>query len=199
MNHHPTDKPDPRTERFLALLHPVYERLERFCFAIERDREKACDLIGETILKAWEHFDGIRDEGAFLGWLFTTATRLHRRDRSRGNRMSRLGREDQALLISELPEPDMSADLAALHHALDRLPERTREAIILFEISGFTQKEIAAIQGGSVTAVKVRLHRGRKRLASLLDVRETPEDTGSVSTSAPNQSPDSNPTAKVIL
>ena len=53
---------------------------------------------------------------------------------------------------------------AFLHQALALLPDAQREAVILFEISGFNLKEVAEIQEASLSAVKQRLKRGRERL-----------------------------------
>ena len=50
----------------MQLLLPVQKRLEAFCFAMTRNEDEACDLVGETILRAYEHFAQIRDSEAFL-------------------------------------------------------------------------------------------------------------------------------------
>ena len=55
-----------------------------------------------------------------------------------------------------------------LHKALAILPENQKECIILFEISGFSIKEIMAIQNVSESAVKQRLKRGRAKLVEIL-------------------------------
>jgi DNA-directed RNA polymerase specialized sigma24 family protein len=51
---------------------------------------------------------------------------------------------------------------------LSLLDSITRECIILFEISGFTIKEIMQIQGMGESAVKQRLSRGRKQLLEII-------------------------------
>jgi len=56
-----------------------------------------------------------------------------------------------------------------LHQALSKLPEVQKEAIILYEISGFSIKEIATIQDASEPAVKQRLKRGREKLVEILN------------------------------
>ena len=53
-----------------------------------------------------------------------------------------------------------------LHKALSYLPELQREALILFEITGYSIKEIMEIQKSGSSAVKQRLARGRKELAT---------------------------------
>lgn len=166
----PDSSPDNarRKEHFLALLDPAYERLERFCFALERDPDRAFDLIGETILRAWQNFHRLRDPDAFPGWLFTTASRLAARRRLRARLFGFYDEQAAMQLRSLATPPDESADIAALYDALATLPRRQREAIVLFDINGLTLKEVTAIQGGTVAALKVRLHRGRKRLAEIL-------------------------------
>ena len=56
-----------------------------------------------------------------------------------------------------------------MYRALDKLPAKQSEAIILFEISGFSMKEIAAMQKRSEGAVKTTISRGRKKLKDLLE------------------------------
>ena len=167
-----------RKERFLALLDPAYERLERFCFALERDRDAAYDLIGETILRAWQNFHRLRDPDAFPGWLFTTASRLAARRRLRARLFGFYDEKAAMQLRSLASPPDESADVAPLYDALATLPRKQREAIVLFDINGLTLKEIADIQGGTVAALKVRLHRGRKRLAEILRADYSEEREG---------------------
>ena len=48
------------------------------------------------------------------------------------------------------------------------LPEEQKEAVILFEISGFSIKEICEIQQAGESAVKQRLKRGRQKLTEIL-------------------------------
>jgi DNA-directed RNA polymerase specialized sigma24 family protein len=48
--------------------------------------------------------------------------------------------------------------------ALSALPEKQREAVVLFEIEGFSIEEVAKMQNAKISAVKSRLARGRARL-----------------------------------
>ncbi len=177
MSSHPTQELKQRQEEFLALLNPVYEQLERFCFAIADDDDQAYDLIGETVLRGWVHFQSLREQKAFLAWLFTTASRLHKRIRWRARHFDTYDPRYAEELHSGGPAPDQSADVEALYTALEQLPQKQREAVVLFEINGLNLKEIVEIQGGTVSALKVRLYRARKRLTEILDVdfSEEPE------------------------
>ena len=157
-----------RRERFMKLYGPIRPRLARFATAMTNDREDARDLVAETTLIAYEQFDSLRDERAFLSWLFTIASRLYRK---RGIREKYHGKYDEEQ-VRQMPDagtsPETSADVALLHNALEKLPAEQREAVILFEIADLPLKEISAIQRTTLSSVKSRVTRGRKKLATLL-------------------------------
>jgi RNA polymerase sigma-70 factor (ECF subfamily) len=55
-----------------------------------------------------------------------------------------------------------------LYRALDRLPDRYRTTLVLYEIEELSGEQVAELTGTSVGTVWVRLHRGRERLVELL-------------------------------
>lgn len=169
------DGVEERQERFLALLDPVYQRLESFAFAMERDRQQAFDLVGETVLRAYEHFDALSDPTAFLSWILTIAARICKRRRWRRRFFGEYDEQYAASLRSDSNAPDLSTDIAALYDALAMLPAKQREAIVLHEITGLPLNDIILVQGGTLSALKVRLHRGRKELARLLGAPDLSE------------------------
>ena len=133
-------------QRFLILLEPIRPGLARYCRAISTDRETARDLVSETILIAYEHFASMNgDEKSFSSYLFTTATRLHKRWRWRGKRKVAYDAVRAAEIIDSNPAPDSGADIELLYEALRRLPEAQLEAVVMFEISGLTLEEIRRI------------------------------------------------------
>jgi RNA polymerase sigma-70 factor (ECF subfamily) len=157
-----------RQERFMQLLGPVQKRLEAFCFAMARDEDEAMDLVGETVLRAYEHFHKVRDAEAFLSYLFTIASRLHKRKRWRGRVFGSFDADNAEQVPWAGTAPDVSVDVEKLYEALARLPEQQREAVVMYEISGLSVAEIREIQGGSLSSVKMRLSRARKALSLLL-------------------------------
>ena len=95
--------------------------------------------------------------------------------------MSKLKRakREQSYDIEEFDElygteisPERQTDYKFLYEAIDKLPTELKEAVILFEIIGLPQKEIAEIQNITVQNLKVRLHRARHKLASILKIKE---------------------------
>jgi RNA polymerase sigma-70 factor (ECF subfamily) len=165
-----------KQRQFMELLLPLRDPLVRFARSMARNSEDAEDLVADTMLAAYEGFERVNNRDAFLGYLFTIASRIYR---GRVWRRRIFGAYDDHHAES-LPHrgtpPDTSADVAFLREALRHLPERQRETVVLFEISGLSLEEIRVVQGGSLSGVKSRLTRGRERLADLLADRRSGDD-----------------------
>lgn len=84
----------------------------------------------------------------------------------------------QVLFEGRSPEPDPEehaaarTDLARTLAALRRLPGRDREALLLVSAGELGLAEGARVLGISLSALKMRLHRARKRLSQLLEEKE---------------------------
>lgn len=166
----------------MHLLKPYHDRLARFARAMTRSNEEAEDLLSDTLLSAYEHFEQLRNEQAFLSWLFSIASRLHKRNQWRRRLFERLSErfsfsdEDYEPRAVEIPDtqqiaPDTFVDVQVLYKAMNRLSQEQREALVMFEIAGLSLVEIQEIQGGSLSSVKMRLVRARERLRILLGER----------------------------
>ena len=156
-----------KQEEFLSLYEPVHERFERFCRARVYGTMDFRDLMSETLLVAFSKFETLRSKEAFLSFLFGISVRILRNHHQKSK---------EKYLASDIPVaiedrhagPTEQADVVFLHQALAQLPDDQKEAIILFELSGFSIKEITEIQGASESAVKQRLKRGREKLTEIL-------------------------------
>ena len=156
----------------MALLDPVHDNLARYVRAMSRNPDEARDLMGETLLAAYERFDTLKAPAAFLSYLFTIARRTCRHRTRRFRFFAEYDAAQVARIHATTPAPDAAADVPALYSALDRLPTEQREAVVLFELSGLSLEEIREIQGGTLSGVKARVARGRRKLAKMLGVNE---------------------------
>ena len=150
------------------MLEPVHDNLVRFACSLTESREAGRDLVGETVLQALEKFEDLQDENAFLSWLFTIAVRLNRRRKKRSELFGHYDEHAIAHRSSGEVSPETGYDVDALYRAIGRLRAKEQEAILLFEIAGLSLQEIREVQGGSLSGVKSRLARGRRKLARLL-------------------------------
>jgi RNA polymerase sigma-70 factor (ECF subfamily) len=158
---------EKKTE-FMKLYSEVHAPLLRFARAMTKSREDARDLASETILIAYEKFHTIRNKQAFLSYLFSIATRIHKRRRWRMKFFGDYDETKAEQIVAEISPPDLSPDVEILYKALDKLPEKMKTTVIMYEISGLSLEEIREIQGGTLSGVKSRLVRGRTMLKEIL-------------------------------
>lgn len=151
----------------MQLYEPVHARLCRFVQTLVWNADDAKDVISETALIAFERFEQVQQPEKFLYYLFGVAANVVRK-KYRRQKFWGVFSPTQAEQIAEPPLADENLLRKELYDALQRLNSKQREAIVLFEITGFSIKEIAAMQGLSESGVKSNLKRGKEKLAVLL-------------------------------
>lgn len=154
-----------KQEEFLALYEPVHERFERFCRARVYGNMEYRDLMNESLLVAFEKYETLRSNDAFLSFLIGISVRILSNHHKKKKESSITESED-GLVPGQ--NDGVDPDIHFLYEGLSHLNDAQRECLLLFEISGFNIKEIAAIQSVSEDAVKQRLKRGRDRLKKIL-------------------------------
>ncbi len=157
-----------KQEKFLSLLEEFNDSLFMYARALESSVEDAEDLLSDTILAAYEKFDTIIDYTGFKGYIFKTARSIFRQKYHRSWLFGKFDEYKSENMTSNDFKPDLPVDIQILYNALDTLPEKQKEAVVLFEISGFSLIEIKELQGGTLSAVKSRVKRGREKLTEIL-------------------------------
>jgi len=142
----------------------------RLAMSVLRNRADAEDVAQEALLRAYRGFGKLRERGAFRGWLCRIAWRLAL-DKQRGTRR----REKRELAVDPAP-PERSVEQVAaaneferrLAVAMDELPEKLRQALVLAAIQGHSTREVAEMLDLPEGTVKSRVHLARKRLTEKL-------------------------------
>ncbi len=155
-------------EVFLAHYEPLHERFARYCASQAFGMMSAEDLMQEAILAALQGFERLKDKNKLLGYLIGTVNNLVRNQRRRAKFTGDWDEKLAAELEGRLPDPGASIDVQYLLKALQQLPENQRDSLILFEVSGFSVREIAGIQQTNEGTVKTRLSRARQALREIL-------------------------------
>ena len=157
-------------ERFESLVLPHLDAAHNLARWLVRRDAEAEDLAQEAILRAYRFFGGFRggDPRAWLlrimrnvcyTWLEGTRGDAAREfDEARD---SAAGETPESLAIA-------AADRERLARALEELPERFREVLVLRELEGCSYKEIAEITGSPIGTVMSSLSRARRRLEQAL-------------------------------
>ena len=153
-----------RRERFERLfdahLRAVSGYARRRAPAAEAD-----DVVAETFLVAWRRLDEVPVEAK--PWLLGVARRVLANQRRAALRRAAL--TDR---IARHPVAPPAADRPPVVRALSLLAERDREVLLLTAWDGLSSDEAAAVLGCSRTAMKVRLHRAKRRLRAALEELE---------------------------
>jgi RNA polymerase sigma-70 factor (ECF subfamily) len=135
-------------------------------YALRRTRSEADaeEIVAETFMIAWRRHGELR--GDPLPWLYGVARRVAASNARRAGRAPIELREDIAA------PADASLERAELLHALLRLPERERDALLLTVWEGLDQRACGQALGCSRVAVALRLRRARARLRAHQDAGE---------------------------
>jgi RNA polymerase sigma-70 factor, ECF subfamily len=146
------------------------------------------DLAQETFLKAYEHFDTLRESPTQGGWLKTVVTNLTLNHLSRYRKrwrffsdMRRPDAEDdeseghvpEALLGCSTPDELMGnvhaeERRAVVERALQRLPEHQRVPLVLYHFEEMPYQDIAGHLRVSLPKIKTDIMRARLSLAKML-------------------------------
>ena len=157
-----------------ALTH--LDALYAFALKLARSRDDAEDLVGDTILRAFERWDQYRLGTNIRAWLFTIlyhvfvsrkrrvdAREVHAPDDADGwsafeavGEIDPEGRFYDSFLDEEITQ------------AIDALPDEYRTAVVLSDLHELRYAEIAEILGVPEGTVKSRLFRGRRLLQKKL-------------------------------
>jgi RNA polymerase sigma-70 factor (ECF subfamily) len=131
------------------------------------DPADAEDIVQDVLVRALAHRDSLRDHGKLRSWLFSI-TRNAIVDHYRARRPTEPLPPD---LRVDTDEPDRAAvrELSqCLVSMADSLPAPYREALVLSELEGLRQREIAERLGLSLSGAKSRVQRARRLLATNL-------------------------------
>ena len=130
------------------------------------------DAVADTFLAAWQNFD--RQSGDPLIWLYSLARGAVSHQRRRLGRIAALDERANAMAVREsyLDGTSHAGWEDPFLAAFASLTEPERDALQATVWEGLTPTEGAAVQGCTVAAFKVRLHRARRRLRKLLDAQD---------------------------
>jgi RNA polymerase sigma-70 factor (ECF subfamily) len=152
----PTEDP-PFTPDWDRALRRCFEQARRYRLA-DADAD---DVAQESAARAWRKLSSLKDPASFDGWLAAIC---------RNEALRRLERRVDLFELYERAGPaadDPSPELAAaidLRRALMELPPRDRLLLWLRFVEDLTYRDIGALMGLSEVAVRIRVHRLRRRL-----------------------------------
>lgn len=161
---------------FARLVHIYKDRIVNYLYQVTGDYQKAVDLSQETFLRVYFKADKYKPIAPFSSWIYAIASNLAKTEIKKRWRVNLVSLEDvpPAVEISTPSEEASDSGLAKnLRQALEGLSPRYRIPVVLKDIEGYSQEEIAEIIKRPVGTVKARISRGRNMLKKQLEKART--------------------------
>lgn len=145
---------------FIAEIETCSDMMYRVAWSILRNEADVQDALQDTVLKAWEKRDKLREKKYFRTWM----TRILINVCYDTQRMHR-----KIVPLDKIPVQSSSAPDPDLAIALEALPEKLRLPLVLCYSEGMTYEEAADVLRIPMTTLRGRLRRGKKELRKELD------------------------------
>ena len=169
--------------KFLRDMTAFREPIYRYVLSMVRDAAEAEDLTQETFLRAHAKLPTLDDPAKLSPWLYRIATNVSYdrfRQASYRNRPQSLdgtadgdsGASRTEAVADPAPRLDKVMEQkemsTCVQQYLEGLSDSYRAVILLHDVEGLTNPEIADMLGASLATVKIRLHRAREKLRAAL-------------------------------
>ena len=160
---------------FVSLYNRYKDAVYAFCVKMLLNRELAQDVMQDTFLRIYENRERLLNVNSFKAWLFTIARNQCLNQLRRNNWQIPLDSEmalppdvhgTKSTPVSDL---EKSEKIRLVNRFLAELKPDYREVIILREYQNLSYEEIAAVTRSTLSAVKSRLFKARKKLGVYLE------------------------------
>lgn len=144
-------------------------------FRIVDNREDAEEIVQDAFLKAFKSLDRFRKDSKFSTWFYRIVINTSlSRARSRIPESSRIDADDIGDVVVESVDSayrslDQSEQKNFIHHALEELSIEDRLLLTLFYLNENSIDEITQMTGIAAENVKMKLHRARNKMYTILN------------------------------
>ena len=170
----PTAFHDTQQRDFEAVYTEYYQKLLTFVSNRVGNVETAQDIVQSVFLSCYRNWDKFDMQRGSVGtWLYCIARnkiKNHYRDQKDNISIDALANEGGQEMVDQLSawHFEMLENRDALARALERLPQRNRDIVILSYFGEYTDQEVAEYMNLSHGNVRAILSRSRKLLAQYL-------------------------------
>jgi len=175
---------DEAREAFAELVGSYQRQAMRLALYLLRNPSESDEAVQDTFVKVFTHMTSYREDLPFEAW-FTRILANTCRDRQKAKRrrerweMVGFDRADQAGSVVDLaPAPGLNPEDALLGDerrrellgAIDTLPRRQRDVLLLCHVEGQSPREVGEMTGLTESTVRVHLFRALRKLRAALEV-----------------------------
>lgn len=158
---------------FGKIVSAYKDRIVNYLYQFTGDYQKSVELAQETFLRVYFKAGKYKPIAPLSSWIYAIASNLAKTEMKKARKFSTVSLDDMA--AHEMRRNASSEDpadpglISNLREALDALHPRYRIPVILKDMEGFSQEEIAQIMKKPVGTIKARISRGRSFLKKKLE------------------------------
>lgn len=158
---------------FSEIIKRYKNKIVNFLWQLTGNYQVAVELSQETFMRVYFKADKYKPVAPLSSWIYTIASNLAKTEMKRSHRVTMVSLDDENYRFSERTaakeNPEDSGLSKKMRQALDSLHPRYRVPVILKDLEGFSQEEIAEILKKPLGTIKARISRGRSHLKKELE------------------------------
>ena len=155
-------------DAFADLIAVMERPLLYYATKLTGNGETALEILQDVWLTAFREINKLKQPTSLRPWLYRITHGLTI-DRIRKHISRERAEEAHVAACDQSADPSFTeADAAAIHDALDQLPRKQREVLVLHFLEDFSFAEIAGVVGCSEGTVKSRTHYAKKAMKDIL-------------------------------
>jgi RNA polymerase sigma-70 factor (ECF subfamily) len=174
---------DEAREAFADLVASHQRPATRLALYLLRDATEADEAVQDAFVKVFTHIASYREDLPFEAWftrILANTCRDRQKARRRRERWESIGldrRTESGAAVDAVPAPGLSPEEALLGDerrrelmkAIDALPGRQRDILLLCHVEGQSPREAGELTGLTESTVRVHLFRAMRKLRSALE------------------------------
>ncbi len=158
---------------FAEIVRMYKDKIVNFMWQLTGDYQLAVELAQETFMRVYFKANKYKPVAPLASWIYTIASNLAKTEMKKRYRVTTVSLDDVNYRFSENEafsgNPESNGMVEKLRKALDSLHPRYRVPVVLKDIEGYSQEEIAQILKKPLGTIKARISRGRNYLKKELE------------------------------
>lgn len=159
-----------KEQRFNSVYIENKDKIYRICCFYINDEDDRKDLFQEILTNVWRGLDRFEGRSKISTWIYriavNTSMAFFKKQHSETDKRNGIEKELRIESQDQANENEQEA-IQRLHHAISDL-NKLEKAIVSLMMEDVSQKEIAEVMGFSENNIRVKIHRIKNKLKSLL-------------------------------
>ncbi len=169
------------TNAFAYLVDKYKDMVFSLAYKITKNREEAEEVSQDTFIKGYKNLEKFKGDAKFSTWLYRIAYHASL-DAIKKNKKHQNTFEINEITFNQIKSVDTILEgierierAKIMDNCLLKLPEEERSIIWMFYYDELSLREIIEITQKSEANIKVKLHRARKKLLTIVEENISPE------------------------